>query len=136
MNENATKFNYQKAFTQKVLPHLEEAYREALKINMPFFAGTAFYNDQYETKYHYMGNMTGSAGITLAEDHFERHLLVANGFMAVPPSNEVTFEKIGQLQVRNWDKIQSYTEQLSDAEGRTEDDLIEEADTKDRADLF
>ena len=125
-NEDATIYNKQQAFKKNILPHLQHALKEALKLDIPFFCGAAVYNDIYETKYHYMGNMTGSSGITLSEDHFERHLLVANGFDAVPPSNSITFEKIGQMQLRDWDKVQSYTEQLSDVEGRTGDDIVKE----------
>lgn len=77
-------------YEKEIVPKLAEIKKICELNDIPFFNCVAVKNAEDGTVYKYDGILTGSKQIKLADDQFEKHLCVANGF-DVKTSTEVDF---------------------------------------------
>lgn len=84
-------------YEKEIVPKLTEIKRICELNDIPFFSCVAAKNDENGTIYKYEGILTGSKQINLHDDHFEKHLCVANGF-DVKTSSEIDFKDADFLE--------------------------------------
>ena len=89
---NETQYNHSCYFEKMVKPHLEEAIKRCVVMKIPVFITAAVANENGETTYVNLGNMTGSTGIELNDDQFKQHLLVACGLKTEPVVKQIDID--------------------------------------------
>lgn len=75
-------------YKKNVAPLIASLVKECTKARIPLFISTAPKNDESETVYKNDGVLTGSLGITLKEDEFEKYLAVLHGGKVFFPGGE------------------------------------------------
>ena len=75
-NKQFTEYDKTKLYEEKVLPLINEMRKICVLNNLPIFFACATKNKDGKTEYAEEGILTGSAGIELYDDWFEKFLLV------------------------------------------------------------
>lgn len=91
MNE-ITEFTLTEEQKYIVEMHLKALLKVCQQYQIPMFAAIAVENGNDGTKYNNIIYGAMAHNLYLADDHIERHALVANGFRVVPPRDEITFD--------------------------------------------
>lgn len=91
-NTKLTKYTVPKYAEEDINKKLNELLELCQIYKIPMFASVALENDMSHTKYKNI--MFGGVvhGINLKEDHIQNHILIANGFKAVPPREEIMMD--------------------------------------------
>lgn len=91
-SKKKTVYDKKKIYQNEIAPHVVQAMRLCVKHNIPFFFQCAVANTEKETTYAGDFWLTGAGQINLADDRFERHLAVMNGFDTYWPTYRETFK--------------------------------------------
>ena len=92
MSNKITKYTVSKYAEDEISKKMNELLELCQIYRVPMFTSVALENDATHTKYKNI--MFGGVvhGINLKEDHIQNHILIANGFKAVPPREEIMMD--------------------------------------------
>lgn len=110
MDKTKPIFDQRKIYEEEIMPHISEIKKICALNHFPCFTCVAVANNGKETTYKYDGVLPGYLNMNLANDHFSRHLCVANGFEVKPPGVVDNFESVEDFLSENPIEDSSITE--------------------------
>lgn len=118
-NSGVTIYDKRKIYEKDIAPLIVEAMKKCVVNDIPFMFQCAVQNTEKKTVYDGDMYLTGSAGITLTNDRFERHLAVMNGFETHWPGMSIPFNEAEAAyngQLSDFELPRSYQELYSEVE--------------------
>lgn len=91
-NNTVTEYDKSQVFKDEIRPILLELKKKCRINNIPFFFSCAEANSEKKTSYSNEGVLTGSLGIDLTDDKFEKYLMVLRGAELQPLGAITQFE--------------------------------------------
>lgn len=83
-----TEYDKRADYKKNIAPIVEELVKACTKAQIPMFVSIAPFNSAEETGYENDGVLTGSLGLTLKEDEFEKYLAVLHGGKVTFPGGD------------------------------------------------
>ena len=110
MEKTTSFYDQKKLYEEELMPHISAIKKICALNQIPCFTCVAIANNAKETTYKYDGVLTGYLGLTLTDDHFHRHLCVANGFEVKAPGVTDDFKTVEEFLNENPLEDSSITE--------------------------
>ena len=110
MKEETSIYDQKKLYEEEIMPHVSAIKKICALNQIPCFTCVAVANNLKETTYKYDGVLTGYLGLILTDDHFSRHLCVANGFEVKAPGVTDDFKNVDDFLNENPVEYSTVTE--------------------------
>lgn len=101
MEDKNPYYDYKKIYNDEILPHILQIKKICALNKFPCFTCVAVSNSEKGTEYKYDGVLTGYLKMNLKDDHFTKHLCVANGFNVKAPGSTDDFEDVEKFLNEN-----------------------------------